>query len=225
MERLARQTAEVAQQTAETWPAGVDAEEIGTLPMFSGDVDLSERTDSMPWSQWSLTIRSYFGKFNRTTASMLQQVETRVEDPIITDSTGMTRVEERFSAKAYCVLVLTCRGKVLQVVQRVPRGFGFEAWKQLYEEFEPRPPAKSQGPRQALFSPAKSDESVQMVHQQESGQKIREAQPGDKVSVLQQGRPTAWNLSHQQVTECLRASRMCKTSGRKHGSHRPGTVW
>ena len=33
------------------------------LLMFSGDIDLSERTDSMPWSQWSLSIRSYFGKF------------------------------------------------------------------------------------------------------------------------------------------------------------------
>ena len=46
VERLARQTAEVAQQTVGTWPAGVDAEEIGTLPMFSGDVDVSEQTDS-----------------------------------------------------------------------------------------------------------------------------------------------------------------------------------
>ena len=52
VERLARQTAEVVQRT---WPAGVDAEEIGTLPMFSGDVDFSEQTDSVPWSQWSLT--------------------------------------------------------------------------------------------------------------------------------------------------------------------------
>ena len=43
VERLARQTAEVAQQTVGTWPAGVDAEEIGTLPMFSGDVDSSEQ--------------------------------------------------------------------------------------------------------------------------------------------------------------------------------------
>ena len=67
VERLARQAAEVAQQMVETWPAGVDAEDIETLPMFSGDIDLSERTDSMPWSQWSLTIRSYLGKFNRTT--------------------------------------------------------------------------------------------------------------------------------------------------------------
>ena len=144
MERLARQTAQVAQQTVGTWPAGVDAEEIGTLPMFSGDVDSSEQTDSVPWSQWSLTIRSYFGKFNRKTTWMLQQVETSVDDPIITDNTVMTRAEKRFSAQAYCVLVLTCRSKALQVVQRVPRGSGFEAWRQLCEEFEPRPPAKSQ---------------------------------------------------------------------------------
>ena len=79
VERLARQSAEVAQQTVGTWPAGVDVEEIGTLPMFSGDVDLSEQSDSVPWSQWSLTIRSYFGKFNRTTTWMLQQVETSVD--------------------------------------------------------------------------------------------------------------------------------------------------
>ena len=51
------------------------------------------------------------------------------------------------------------------------------------------------------------------VRQQESGLKIREEQPGDKVSFLQPGRPMAWDLSHQEVTECFRASRMCKTSG------------
>ena len=187
VERLARQTAEVAQQTVGTWPAGVDAEEIGTLPMFSGDVDLSEQTDSVPWSQWSLTIRSYFGKFDRTTAWMLQLVGTSVDDPIITDNTVMTRAEKRFSAQAYSVHVLTCKGKALQVVQRVPRGFGFEAWKQLYEELEPRPPAKSQGMYEALLSPAKSDESLQMVRQQENGLKVCEEQLGDKVSVLQPG--------------------------------------
>ena len=144
---------------------------------------------------------------------MLQQVETSVDDPIITDNTVMTRAEKRFSAQAYCVLVLRCRGKAPQVVQRVPRGFGFEAWRQLCEEFEPRPQVKSQGMCQALLSPVKSDESLQMVRQQESGLKICEKQPGDKVSVLQPGIPMAWDLSHQEVTECFRASWMCKTSG------------
>ena len=202
VERLARQTAE----------AGVDAEEIGRLPMFSGDIDLNERTDSMPWSQWSPTVRGYFGNFRRTAAWMLQQVETRLEDPIITDSTAMTRAEKRFSAQAYCVLVLTCRGRVLQVVQQVPRGFGFEAWTQLYKEFEPHPPVMPQGMRQALLSLTKSDESVQTICQQGSGLKVCEEQPGDKASVLQPGRPMAWDLPHQVAIQCLRASRMCEAS-------------
>ena len=34
---------------------------------------------------------------------MLQQEETSVDDPIITDNTVMTRAEKRFSAQAYCV--------------------------------------------------------------------------------------------------------------------------
>ena len=181
--------------------------------MFSGDVDSSEQTNSVPWSQWSLTIRSYFGKFNRTTSWMLQQVETSVDDPIITDNTVMTRAEKRFSAQAYCVLVLTCRGKALQVVQRDPRGFGFEAWRQLYVGSSSH--VLQQSPKKGVkpfLSPAKSDESLQKVRQHESGLKIREEQPGDKVSVLQPGIPMAWDLSHQEVTECLRASRMCKTS-------------
>ena len=69
---------------------------------------------------------------------MLQQVETSVDDPTITNNTVMTRAEKRFSAQAYCVLVLTCRCRALQVVQRVPRGFGFEAWRQLCEKTSPK---------------------------------------------------------------------------------------
>ena len=200
-------------KTVATWPAGVDAEEIGTLPMFSGDVDLSEQSDSVPWSQWRLTIRSYFGKFNRTTAWMLQQVETSVDDPIITDNTVMTRSEKRFSAQACCVLVLTCKGKALQVVQRVPRGFGFEAWTQLYEEFEPRPPEKSQEMCRALLSPAKSDESLQMVRQQDSGLKICEEQPKTMAFAPLPPGSDRVPQSKSDVQDVW-----------KHGSHRPGVV-
>ena len=111
------------------------------------------------------------------------------------------------------MLVLTCRGKALQVVQRIPRGFGFEAWRQLHEEFEPHLPVKSQGMRQALLSSTKSDESVHMVRQQGNWLKVCEEQLGDKVSDLQPGRPVARDRPSQEVTECLRASRMCETSG------------
>ena len=100
-ERVARQTDEVAQQTVETWPAGVDAEAFGRLPMFRGDIDLSGRTDSM--SLWSVTVWSYFGKFNQTATRLLQQVETTsVEDPIIADDAAMTRPERRLSTNVLC---------------------------------------------------------------------------------------------------------------------------
>ena len=62
--RASRRTAEVAQQMVRTCPAGVDVEEIGRLEMFSGNGDLSGRVNRMPWSQWSLTVRSFFGELN-----------------------------------------------------------------------------------------------------------------------------------------------------------------
>ena len=140
-----------------------------------------------------------------------------MDDPIITDCTVMRRAEKRFSAQVY--FVLTCRGMALQVVQRVPKGFGFVAWRQLYEEFEPHLPVKSQGMRQPLLSSTKSDESVRMVRQQGNGLKVCEEQTGDKASGLHPGRPMAWDLPSQEVTECLKASRMCKTSGSTDPTH------
>ena len=60
--RASRRTAEVAQKVVRACPAGVDVEEIGRLEMFSGDSDLNGRLSGMPWSQWSLAVRSYFLK-------------------------------------------------------------------------------------------------------------------------------------------------------------------
>ena len=79
-ERLARQTAEAAQQTVGPQPAGagvgvgserppglpslVDTMAIGKLPTFSGDVDVNGQPEGMPWSQWSFVFRSYIGAFD-----------------------------------------------------------------------------------------------------------------------------------------------------------------
>ena len=97
--RASRRTAEVAQQVVRTCPAGVDVEEIGRLEMFSGDSDLNSRLNSMPWSQWSITVRSYFGEFNQTATRLLQRVETNVEDPIIVDNTTGNEESDRQSAR------------------------------------------------------------------------------------------------------------------------------
>ena len=68
------------------------------------------------------------------------------------------------------------------MVRRVPEGFGFEAWKQLCREFEPRLPSRFQGMLQALLAPSRVDDPVQTFHQWESRVKVNEEQSGDKVS-------------------------------------------
>ena len=65
-ERRASRRTEVAEQVVGTCPAGVDVEGIWRLEMFSRDSDLNSRVNRVPWSQWSLTVRSYFGEFNQT---------------------------------------------------------------------------------------------------------------------------------------------------------------
>ena len=126
-ERRANRRTEVAQQVVRACPAGVEVEEVVRLEMFSGDSDLNSRVNSMPWSQGSLTVRSYFGEFNPTATRLLQRMETNVEDPTIADNTTIIGAERRLSVKLYCVLALTCTKRARQLVQQVPRGYGFEA--------------------------------------------------------------------------------------------------
>ena len=121
-ERASRRTAKVAQQVLRACPAGVDVEEIGRLEMFSGDSDLNGRVSSMPWSQWSLTVRRYFGEFNQMATRLLQRVETNAQDPIITDNTTMTGAERRPSIQLYCEVTGlrhgdSCAGKLNRILR------------------------------------------------------------------------------------------------------------
>ena len=180
--RASRRTAEVAQQVVRTCPAGVDVEEIGRLEMFSGDSDSNSPANSMPWSQWSLSLRSYFGEFNQTATRLLQRVETNVEDPIIADNTTMTGAERRVSIQLYCVLELTCRKRALQLVQQVPRGYGFEARRRLCRKLGQHPPARSRGMLQAPLSSTKSAELKRLVRQWRNRGNVCEEQSGNEES-------------------------------------------
>ena len=105
-----------------------------------------------------------------------------MEDPVVVDNTSVTEGERRLSIHLFYELALTCRGKALQVVRRVPEGFCFDAWKQLCTEFEPRLPSRFQGMLQAPVAPTRVDDPVQTIYQWESRVKVYEEQSGDKVS-------------------------------------------
>ena len=211
VERLARRTAEVAQQVVKICPAGVGVEEIGRLEMFSGDGDLNGRVNSMPWSQWSLTVLSYFGELNQTATRFLQRVEI-AEDPIITDNT--MAVAGRWQAvQLCCVLALTCRKRALQVVQQVPRGYGFAAWRQLCRKFGPHPPVRSRGMLQVLLSLTKSAEPKRLVRQWRNRRKVCKEQSGNEESDRQSARPTTRDRARQETAEFLEARHACAVSG------------
>ena len=188
-------------------------EELGGLETFSGDSDLNSRVNSMPWSQWSLTVRSYFGEFNQTATRLLQRVETNVEDPIIADNTTMTRAEIRLSIQLYCVLPLTCRQRALQVVQQVRRCYGFEAWRQLCRKFGKHPPVRSRGMLQALLSSTTSVELKRLVRQWRNRGKVCKEQSGNEESDRQSARPTTRDRARQETAEFLRARQACAVSG------------
>ena len=219
----------------------VDTKAIGKPPTFSGDVDTSGQPEGMPWSQWSFVFRSYLGAYDLVATRLLQQVEAKVEDPSVVDNSSMTEGERRLSVQLFYVLALTCRGKSLQVVRRVPEGFGFEAWKQLCREFEPRLPSRFQGMLQALLSPTRTDDPVQTIYQWESRVKVYEEQSGDQVSEniklavlqkylcdgelarhlnLQSGRLSTYELARKEAINYLRAKQNVDSTWHC-GSHGP----
>ena len=157
-----------------------------------------------------------------------------MEDFVVVDNTSTTEVERQLSIQLFYVLALTCRGKALQVVRRVPAWFGFEAWKQLCREFEPRLPSRFQGMLQALLSPTRMDDRVQTVCQWESRVKVHEEQSGDKVSEniklavlqkylcdgelahqlnVQSARLTTYSLARKETINYLRAKQTWTASG------------
>ena len=110
-------------------PSLVDTKAIGKPPTFNGDFDVTGQPEGMPWSQVECS--------DPTATRLLRQVESNVEDLVIVDNTSMTEAERRLSMQLFYVLALTCRGKALQVVRRVPEEFGFEAWNSCAESLSP----------------------------------------------------------------------------------------
>ena len=183
----------------------------------------------MPGAQWSFIFRSYTGAFDPGATRLLQQV-----DPAVVDNTTMTDGERRLSVQLFYVLALTCRGKSLQVVRRVPEGFGFEAWKQLCKEIEPRLRSRFQGILQPILSTATTDDPVQAIYQWESRVKVYEEQSGDNVAEninlavlqkylcdgelarhlnLQSVRLTTYELARKEAINNLRAKQTWMATG------------
>ena len=127
-------------------------------------------------------------------------------------NTTMTRAE-RLSIQLYCMLALTCRKKTLQVVQQVPRGHGFEAWRQLCRKFGQHPPVRSRGMLQAPLVVDEISRVEAVGPSVEEQRKVREEKSGDVVSDRQSARPTTRDRARQETAEFLRTRQVFAVSG------------
>ena len=99
------------------------------------------------------------------------------------------------------------------MVQQVPRGYEFEAWKQLYRKFGQHPPVRSPGMLQTLLSSTKSVELKWLVRQWRNRGKVCKEQSGNEESDRQSARPTTRDRARHETAEFLRARQACAVSG------------
>ena len=121
---------------------------------------MSGQPEGMPLSQWSLVYQSYLGAIDPTGTRLLQQVETKVEDPVAVDNTTMR-----------------CRWS-----NEFPEVSGSRRGNSCVEEFGPSLPSRFQGMLQALLSTTRMDDPVQTISQWDSRVKVYEEQPCGRVS-------------------------------------------
>ena len=97
--RASRRTAEVAQQVVRACPGGVDVEEIG------------DSTCSVEWSsqqyalsQWSLTVRRYFGEFNQTATRLDRRrgIVLAKKQPSVSEQDRRVRCLETRTPQTWC---------------------------------------------------------------------------------------------------------------------------
>ncbi|CAK0795272.1 unnamed protein product [Prorocentrum cordatum] len=141
----------------------VDARALGNPLPFSGEVT----GEGKPGGGSSFTFRVYAGTVDASCRETLDFAARRTdEDQPISKIT----IEPHE------------RGRALSVVQRVPEGWGIEAWSQLCIEFEPKLPSRFQGMLHHLLDPARGPDAVENIHAWERKLTQHEEQSGDTIA-------------------------------------------
>ncbi|CAK0826196.1 unnamed protein product [Prorocentrum cordatum] len=132
--------------------------------------------------QWSFTFRAYAGAFDASCREVLDFAARRTDEDQPISNITVEPHKRRLSAQIFYALAFTCRGRALSVVQRVPGGWGIEAWRQLCIEFEPELPSRFQGMLQQLLDPVRGSDAVENIYAWGRNLKQYEEQSGDTMT-------------------------------------------
>ena len=101
------------------------------------------RTDRARWHDWSAVLQSYVANANEELHQEMLQVEgvpDSVGNAFTTDQTLVTR-----SKALHLMLTMIVEGSALYIVLNAGHGEGYEAWRRLVLEFDPRSRVRAAG--------------------------------------------------------------------------------
>ena len=186
-QQLAGLLAQQAQQAAATQPPRsprekplVDTRAIGKPGSFSGDLDETGKGVGESWSLWSFTFRAYAGALSGEMRIYLEKVQANCETMTF-ENAKLQHDELEMSCQLFYILAMLLKGRALTIVQRAPEQAGFEAWRMLCIEFEPRLPARFQGMLQSILSPSIEGDQVTAIYAWEKKCEEYEKQSGEKI--------------------------------------------
>ena len=137
---------------------------LGKPGVFTGYLDENGKTVGDSWQQWSWTFRAHICALSPVMRANLEKAGANVAMQTTYENSRLTPEEREFSCSLFYVFAMTCKGRALAVIQRVPEQSGFEAWRQLCTEFEPHLLARFQVVLQNILNPAPSIDMVEGIY-------------------------------------------------------------
>ncbi len=123
-------------------PRLVDTRILGKPAPFTGK--------DAAWKEWEFVFRAFLVTLDEAYRNELAQARM-VQEEIVNET--LSGPAQARSVQLYYMLCLQCKGPALELCRAVTEGQGYECWRKLHDQFEPKASGRYMGMLMALLTP------------------------------------------------------------------------
>ena len=132
----------------------LDVKHLARPRLYDGAISKEQ-----PFREWRFTLENYLTLIDETYIEEMDDAETK-EHPLAWAEDAGDQIKKRGRA-LYAMLASLTQGRALRIVQGVKGRNGYEAWRLLVREFEPKKASRKLGLLTNILKPAfKPDQDV-----------------------------------------------------------------